>query len=235
MRLRFLALLLLAMLAAGGLLSLRRARAAQTLAPAEGVVFVLDAGHGGEDGGAVSADGLLESQVNLAVTQRLELLLSLCGADTRMTRSGEQIDYPPEADTTRKRKRADQAQRLALVDETEGAVLVSIHQNTFPAASAHGAQVFYGTVEPSRDFAVCAQAYLAVLGKTGRSAAAIPDSIYLMREAKCPAILVECGFLSNRQELALLETEEYRTKLALCLTAACLDYTEELELQHGKG
>lgn len=228
-------LLTLAVLLASTLLCLHLAVQTAVMAQ-QGLCFVVDAGHGGEDGGAVSADGLPESTVNLAVAQRVDALLGLCGCQSVMTRSSETLSYPPEADSIRKRKQADLEQRRALIEAVPEAVLVSIHQNQYPSPGPRGAQVFYNDQEGSRDFAVYTQELLHLgLGDSGRSAEQIADSIYLMRNAKCPAILVECGFLSNPEELSLLKSEDYRTKLAVCIAAACVGHAEELEQLYGKG
>lgn len=198
------------------------------------VVMVVDAGHGGEDGGAVSADGLKESDVNLSVALRLDKLLGLCGIPSKLTRDSDNIAYPDSAATTRQRKRADQEFRAALIRGTEKAVLISIHQNNYIAPGPKGAQVFYGRVPGSREFAVAMQDMLSVLCGDHRKAAPVSDDIYLLRQAACPSILVECGFLSNPEELALLKTDTYRTKLALVLAAGCLRQYRELEAEYGK-
>lgn len=228
-------LLTLAVLLASTLLCLHLVVQATVLAE-QGLTFVIDAGHGGDDGGAVSEDGLMESTVNLAVAQRVDALLGLCGFESVMTRSSEEVSYPAEADTIRKRKQADLEQRSTLISAIPEAVLVSIHQNQYPSPGPHGVQVFYNDYDGSQAFAVYAQQLLLQgVGGSERSAERISDSIYLMRKAECPAILVECGFLSNPQELALLKTDTYRTKLAVCIAAACVGHAEELERLYGKG
>lgn len=198
------------------------------------VVMIVDAGHGGEDGGAVGADGLKESDVNLSVALRLDLLLGLCGIPSKLTRDTDSIAYPDSATTTRQRKRADQEFRAALIRGTENAVLLSIHQNNYTAPGPKGAQVFYGHAPGSRQFAAVMQDMLSVRCGDHRKAAPISDDIYLLRQAACPSILVECGFLSNPEELALLKTDTYRTKLALALAAGCLRQYRELEAAYGK-
>ncbi len=198
------------------------------------LTFVLDAGHGGEDGGAVSADGLRESEVNLSIAQRTDALLGLCGHRTVMTRDSETLVYPEQADTTRKRKRYDQQRRVTLINETENAVLVSIHQNQYATAGPSGAQVFYGKQPGSEVFAQYAQSLLSGLCEKQRQAVPISEDIYLMREADCPAILIECGFLSNPGDAALLRSEEYRKALSVYITAACMGCAEELVSSHGE-
>ena len=186
------------------------------------IVMIVDAGHGGEDGGAVGADGLKESDVNLSVALRLDLLLGLCGIPSKLTRDSDNIAYPDSATTTRQRKRADQEFRAALIRGTEKAVLLSIHQ------------VFYGRMPGSREFAAVMQDMFSFLCGDHRKATPISEDIYLLRQAACPSILVECGFLSNPEELALLKTDAYRTKLALVLAAGCLSQYRELEAEYGK-
>ncbi len=198
------------------------------------VIVIIDAGHGGEDGGAVSADGLKESDVNLSIALRLDQLLGLCGIPSKLTRDSDSIAYPDSAATTRQRKRADQEYRATLIRGTERAVLLSIHQNKYIAPGPKGAQVFYNRISGSKEFAVVMQDMLSVLCGDHRKAAPVSDEIYLLRQAACPSILVECGFLSNPEELAMLKTDAYRTKLALVLAAGCFRQYRELEAQYGK-
>ncbi len=195
--------------------------------PAAEPVLVIDAGHGGADGGALAADGTEESDINLDIALRLQALAAFWGERTVMTRSDASIDYPGEADTISAKKIADQHARVGLVNSTPGAVLVSIHQNKYPAASPHGIQVFYGAVPGSEELAKLAQANLTgqLCPENRRVAAPIDSSVYLMKNARCAAILVECGFLSNPDDLGKLQTEPYRLKLAAVLLASYLQYT----------
>ena len=190
------------------------------------LILILDPGHGGEDGGAIAPDGTLESDINLDISLRMDALARFWGIDTRMTRQAESIDYPSSAHTLADKKKADQNARLKLINETPGAVLISIHQNNFTAAAPHGIQVFYGDVSFGGDLAVCMQENLnqSLCPGNRRMAEPIDDGIYLMRNARCPAILVECGFLSNPEELNLLKTETYRTELAAVMLASFLQY-----------
>ena len=199
------------------------------------LTFVIDAGHGGEDGGAVGSGGRKESDINLAVARKTDLLFGLCGIPAVMTRTSDEIAYPDAAVTIRQRKTADMEYRAAVVNSRERAVLLSIHQNKFTSAGPRGAQVFYGKGEGSRELAVCVQSRLAVLCGEHRKAAPISEEVYLMRQAACPAILVECGFLSNPEEMELLIDDEYQTKLAAALTAGCIGQLKELERVYGEG
>lgn len=191
-----------------------------------GRVLIIDAGHGGEDGGATTAEGVPESGINLAIAQKLEALAGLCGVECVMTRESQEIAYPESASTTAQRKQSDQKARVELINAQEDAVLVSIHQNFFPDTRPSGCQVLYGKPEGSRELGELAHKNLteALCPKSRRVAAPISEDIYLMRAAKCTSILVECGFLSNPGEAALLQTEGYQLKISALLLASYLQY-----------
>lgn len=190
--------------------------------------MVIDAGHGGEDGGAVAANGTLESEINLDIALRLKALADFWGVSCVMTREESAIEYPAGAETLSQMKKADQNARLALIASTPGAVLVSIHQNYYPSEKPCGIQVFYGTVEGSQSLAEAMQGNLTaqLCPDNRRVAAPIDSGIYLMRKADCPAVLVECGFLSNPVERSKLEDPTYRGELAAVMLASYLQYTK---------
>ena len=195
------------------------------------VVYVLDAGHGGEDGGAVSRDGVKESGINLAITRDLDAVLRFLGCDTVLTRADDVSIHSDSAETLRQKKVSDLKNRVALANATPGAVLVSIHQNSLPSApSVYGAQVFYGTTEPSESLALSVQTALneSVNRNNAKHEKKIDPSIYLMKQVTCPAILVECGFLSNAEETAKLQSKEHQKILAIAVAAGLLN-TEEAE------
>ena len=202
--------------------------AEQAFAAAEagGFQLVLDAGHGGEDGGALSAAGDKESNVNLSIVLRMDQLLGLCGVLPILTRSEDVSIHDAGASTLREKKVSDIHNRVALVESQPSPLLVSIHQNSYPDARYSGAQVFYGRTEESRIWGEAAQEILrqCLDENNSRAAKRIPDTVYLMNHISCPAILVECGFMSNREEAARLQTPEYQKKLAAALTGACLQY-----------
>lgn len=189
-------------------------------------VLIIDAGHGGEDGGAVTAGGVPESGINLAIAQKLEALAGLCGVESVMTRESQDINYPESASTTAQRKQSDQKARIELINAQSDAVLISIHQNFFPTAQPSGCQVLYGKPEGSRELGELTHRNLteALCPTSRRVAAPISEDIYLMRSAKCTSILVECGFLSNPSEAALLQTEDYQLKISALLLASYLQY-----------
>ena len=192
-------------------------------------VLIIDAGHGGADGGAVAPDGTLESDINLDIALRLEALAAFWGVQTVMTRSAETIDYPDSALTLAAMKKADQDERIAVINAVPNGVLVSVHQNNYSAPQPSGIQVFYGTEPGGGELAAVMQDNLTanLCPENRRVAAPIDEGIYLMRHAACPAVLVECGFLSNPGELRKLETEEYRTQLAVVMLASYMQYTQD--------
>lgn len=190
-------------------------------------IIVLDAGHGGSDGGAVSADGTPEDDINLAIALRLRDLFALMGRQTVLTRTGTDSLADPDSATLRQEKVSDTKNRVALINSVSNGHLISIHQNTLPGhPSVHGAQVFYGKVADSDARATAVQQALNSVVNVGNEKTAKPigSDIYIMAHANCPAILVECGFLSNSAETRLLLSPEYQTKLAAAICCGYLQY-----------
>lgn len=180
---------------------------------------VIDAGHGGVDGGATSCSGILESQFNLEIALRLNDLLHLLGYDTVMVRSTD-ISVYTEGETIAAKKVSDLKKRVSLVNETENAVLISIHQNTFSDSQYSGAQVFYAPEGESRQLAEQLQAvFFRTINPGSSRKAKKADGIYLMEHINCTGILVECGFLSNPTEEARLRHQEYQKKLCAIIAS----------------
>lgn len=230
---KFFALLLLAaiLLGVGGrALQLWRG-ASPALGPGrfEAVSLVIDAGHGGEDGGAVSDGGTVESQINLAIALRLDQLCGLFGIRTYMLRDRDISLHDESATTLREKKTSDIHNRVAMVEALEGATLLSIHQNSYTSARYYGAQVFYANTAGSEQMAVLTQETLrlALDPENQRQAKPIPDTVYLMNHVTCRAILVECGFLTNLKEEQQLRSERYQTKVAVALCGAYRKSEEE--------
>ena len=188
-------------------------------------VWIVDAGHGGEDGGAVGADGTKESELNLAIARRLDALLTFLGEETRMTRTSDVSIHSEGASTLREKKRSDLENRVKAVNDMQRAILVSIHQNSLPSSKrTHGAQVFYGKREGSAELANAVQLALNRTVNAGneKTEKAIDSSIFLMKNVTAPAILIECGFLSNENETALLKSAEYQQRLAIVVASGLL-------------
>lgn len=195
-------------------------------------VYVLDAGHGGEDGGALSADGDKESEINLAITQKLEGVLQFLGQKTLLTRREDISIYSGDAQTLREKKASDLRNRVAIANSVSGGILISIHQNSLPMVpSVHGAQTFFGRTEHSSTLASCVQAALnrSVNPDNTKKEKAMDPSVYLIKKAACPAILVECGFMTNPTEVNMLKSPDYQTKLAVAITAGVLCAGREAE------
>lgn len=190
------------------------------------VTVVIDPGHGGEDGGAVSPGGVEESQINLAVSLRVSDLLRFAGQRTRLTRSEDVTICDEGLSTMRQRKTSDLRNRVKLVEETENAVLLSIHQNSLPSSPVtYGAQVFWNRREGAEAMAGSIQDALnaAVNGGNDKHPRQISDSIYLMKNISAPGVLVECGFLSNASETGRLQDPAHQLRLAAAITAGYLN------------
>ncbi len=192
-------------------------------------ILILDAGHGGEDGGAVSASGAKESEINLAIVRKLEALMAFLGVPTVLTREEDISLHESGCQSLREKKASDLRQRVSLVNETPNAMLISVHQNHFTDSRYYGAQVFYNPGDVSRQWgSTTQQALRQVLDENNqREAMALSNSVYLFQHIVCPAILVECGFLSNGEEASLLVTDAYQRKIAVALAGACF---QELRL-----
>lgn len=181
--------------------------------------IIIDAGHGGEDGGALSCTGVPESAINLEIALRLNDLMQFLGFQTKMIRT-EDISVYTEGESISQKKISDLKARVRICNETEGAVLLSIHQNTFTDSRYSGAQVFYPATAGSMDFATDLQAALIRTVNPGsKRAAKKAQGIYLMEHVQCPAILLECGFLSSVEEEARLRSHSYQNKLC-CVIAS---------------
>ena len=186
--------------------------------------IVIDPGHGGEDGGAVSCTGRMESEYNLAISRRLDDLLHLLGYRTRMTRTSDVSIYTTGS-TLAQKKVSDLKERVRIVNETGNALLVSIHQNQFSDSRYSGAQVFYAKTAGSKDLGQKLQAELVAALNPGSNRKSKPVSgVYLLENIPCAGVLVECGFLSNPQEEAMLRNTDYQKKLCCVLAAALHQY-----------
>lgn len=200
--------------------------AADTAISQASSIVIIDPGHGGEDGGAVAADGTVESNINLAISKRLNVLLRFCGQECLMTRDSDVSIYSSGAKTLHEKKVSDLKNRVAIVNKTPNAVLVSVHQNNIPfASSVHGAQVFFNTKDGAKELADCIQKTLNNTINVGnkKTAKQISSTIYLMKNVKEPAVLIECGFLSNSSETKQLKTPAYQLEIAAVIASGLLN------------
>lgn len=199
-------------------------RAEAVMLPVERKTVILDAGHGGWDPGKTGSTAYAdEKTLNLAVTEKLQGYLEQSGATVILTRSTD--------DALGGGKREDMAERKRIANESEGDILVSIHQNAFPSAKAKGAQVFYHkSSAEAKLLAECLQESLRERLDGGNTRQAKENTnYYILRTTELPAAIVECGFLSNREEEALLNDEEYQDRLAWAVYCGIADYFEERE------
>lgn len=189
------------------------------------VTVVVDAGHGGEDGGATSPDGVEESRLNLEIALRVNDLLRFAGQRTLLTRSEDVTIADPDLGTVRQRKVSDLKNRVAMVNGTENAVLLSVHQNSLPSSVVtYGAQVFWNRQEGAETLAETVQEALneSINAGNEKHPKPIPATIYLMKNITAPGIIVECGFLSNPEETVQLQKPDYQLKLAAAIAAGYL-------------
>lgn len=186
--------------------------------------IVIDAGHGGVDGGATSCTGILESRFNLEISLRLRDLFHLLGYQTIMVRTSD-ISVYTTGDTIGAQKVSDLRQRVRLVNETPNAILLSIHQNTFHDSRYSGAQVFYGMSEESETFAKAIQnQFIKTLNPGSKRAAKKGEGIYLLQHITCTGALIECGFLSNPSEEANLRDPEYQKRISCVIASATAQF-----------
>lgn len=187
-------------------------------------VVVIDAGHGGLDGGTTGVAGTAEDEVNLAISRRLNALLALCGCDTVMTRTTSD-SIATEGTTIRQQKQSDLRNRVALVNGLPSAILVSIHQNHFSDSRYTGPQVFWSS--GGEALAKNVQSALnTALDPITRRSVKQASGVYLMEHIDHPGILVECGFLSNAGEEQKLVSAAYQKQLAAILAAAIVSYLQ---------
>ena len=190
---------------------------------------VIDAGHGGEDGGAVGIGGVLEKNINLRISEKLRCIMMLLGVDSVMTRCDD-ISLSRNEAKLRERKVSDMRARVELVNAIPSATLISVHQNSFADSSCRGAQVFFsdGNIN-SKVLADSVQHMLKVgVDKNNNRVAKNADkNIYILQKTNCPAVLVECGFITNDVEAELLRNDLYQTKISVCIAAGYMKYKSE--------
>ena len=175
---------------------------------------IVDAGHGGIDGGATSCTGILESNLNLEIAVRLNDLLRFLGYNTKMIRTSNVSIYT-EGTTIAAQKVSDLKNRVNIVNETPNSILVSIHQNYFAQSKYSGAQVFYSNNGADKQLAQAMQsAFRNTINLGNKREAKHAKGIYLMENIRSQGILIECGFISNPQEEALIRSEAYQKKIS---------------------
>lgn len=187
--------------------------------------ILIDPGHGGADGGATAADGTSEKNVNLAISLPLADMLRICGYDVVLTRETDISIHSADAATLREQKISDMKNRLAMYENA--ALAVGIHQNKFTSAKYFGTQVFYSVNNQGSQVladAVRTSVIERLQPDNKRELKKGTEDIFLLHKTEVPAVLLECGFLSNAEECAKLKTPEYQGKMAFAITAGIMDY-----------
>ncbi len=182
--------------------------------------IIIDAGHGGEDSGTVGADGTLEKNLNLEIAKTLTELLRSNGFDVVLTRDEDILLYDRNSDYLGHKKRQDMAKRLEIAQQYPDAVFVSIHMNSFPQIKYRGLQVYYSPNSPRSELlasGIQQNVRTNLQSDNARQIKSSDGNIYLLDKLTCPAVLIECGFLSNPEECALLNDENYRQRLCVIL------------------
>ncbi len=186
--------------------------------------IIIDAGHGGIDGGATSCSGVLESQINLEIALRLNDLLTFLGMDTYMIRTTDTSVYT-QGNTIAAQKVSDLKERVRIVNETENAILVSLHQNTFSDSRYGGAQVFYGAGEGSDALAKNIQSgFVNHLNPDSKRISKKGKGVYLLENIDKCGVLIECGFISNPAEEARLKDPTYQKQICCVIAEGLHSY-----------
>ena len=197
---------------------------------AQNVCIVVDAGHGGEDGGCVSSNGILEKDINLEVSKKVAEIINTMGYNAVLTRSQDKMLYDMYGDNYKGRKKTyDLKNRLKFARENDADMFVSIHMNKFPQSQYKGLQVYYSKNHAnSEKLAQSIQDYCKqyLQSDNERSVKKADSKIFLLDRAEIPAVLVECGFLSNAEDTENLCDDEYRKKLGLVIAAAVFSHIE---------
>lgn len=197
---------------------------AENAPPKDRHTIIIDAGHGGEDGGAISCTGVSESAFNLEISLRLNDLLHLLGYDTLLIRNSD-ISVYTQGQTIAAKKVSDLKERVRIVNATQNALLISIHQNHFADSRYSGAQVFYAPTEGSEALAKSMQdAFVQTINLGSNRKSKKSTGVYLMEHIRCAAVLVECGFLSNPAEEAKLRTADYQKQVCGVIAAVVGNY-----------
>ena len=190
---------------------------------------VLDPGHGGEDGGAVGQDGIVEKDINLKIALKLKDLLESVGYDVVMTREEDEAIYDDTAETLREKKRSDLNNRVKIIEKNSDSktIFVSVHQNKFPNPKYFGTQIFYSKNDQKSE-KLASSIKDSVVGflqsQNKREIKPANKKIFLLNKAQIPAVVVECGFLSNEEEAKKLSSDSYQSKMAFSIYCGIINY-----------
>ncbi len=192
--------------------------------------IIIDPGHGGFDSGAVAQDGTYEKNLNLAIALKLKSQLLDLGCNIIITREKDEALKSNSEDSEAK-KQEDLQKRVEIMNSQRDAIFISIHQNKFEQAGVRGLQVFYSDSEASQILAQSIQdEWNATLGRENPRVEKLDNrNVYVLKNATIPAVIVECGFISNSEELRLLKSEEYQYKISFTILSGILEYFNKQE------
>lgn len=195
-------------------------------------VIILDAGHGGIDGGAVAADGTAEKNLNLDIVLKMQAYLEKLGYKIILTRNEDVSIHSSDAQTTREKKVSDLHNRLEIINANPDSIFVSVHQNYYPQSKYSGTQVFYSVNNPqSEKLALSVQNSVveSLQPDNTRKIKQSGNTIFLLSNSAVPSVLVECGFLSNPAETEKLKNENYRMQMAEYICKGIINYINGCE------
>lgn len=199
-----------------------------------GMTIIIDAGHGGEDCGAIGINGIFEKDINLKIAFNVSNLLTLAGFDVCLTRTEDKMLYREEENIYGQRKIYDLRNRLLIAEPYEDAIFLSIHMNSFPVEKYSGLQVWYQSESDlSYQLALNIQNTVKkyIQHENTRKVKPSDKSMYLLDRCKHPTVLIECGFLSNSDECAKLSDEIYQKELSFVIFCGIME-TLEREIQN---
>ena len=191
--------------------------------------IVIDAGHGGMDGGTTAADGTLEKDINLSIANKLNAMLKAAGFNTVMVRETDELIGDNSLKTIRERKVSDIRKRLSIAESYPNSLLISIHQNHYGVEKYSGAQVFYSPNSPESQIAadeIQKSIVSLIQQENSRQIKKCGTNIYLLYNITTPAVMVECGFLSNREEAEKLKTDKYQREVSFAVMQGIFNYLE---------
>ena len=204
---------------------------------ASGPTVIVDAGHGGIDGGATGVDGIVEKDINIDIALKLLEILCFYGFNVIMTRTDDNLIFDSDADTIRKQKVSDIHNRFDIIENNPEALFISIHQNKYQDTRQWGTQVFYSGNDPQSEVlanSIQESVREKLQPDNNRRVKKSGTEIYLLYYAKSPAVMVECGFISNRGDAQKLKNDDYRMKTAALIADGIIKYTEMSEKNAGK-
>lgn len=190
-------------------------------------LVIIDAGHGGEDGGAVSKSGTVEKDINLSISSAAERLFSFFGFETLMTRTDDRLIYSSDCTNIRQKKVSDIHNRMKIIEDNPNSIFLSIHQNHYDSEKYNGTQVFYS--KNNAESEALAQSIQDTVkadlqNENERKIKPTGTEIYLLYHAQNPCVMVECGFLSNASEAEKLSNSEYQKQMAFEIFKGTYNY-----------